>query len=225
MSDDSFIREVNEELRQERARALWGRFGPLLIGFAIILVLATGLYQGYSFWQSKKSARIGDEFLQALQLADAKDFSTAVETLAKVEKTGFGGYPALAKLRAASLEQQQGNNEKALQAYDAIAKDHSIPLILQKIAKVRAAFILVDDGTLADVEQRVKDLATDIDPMRFAAREALGMAEWKSGNNEQAVHYFTQIKQDQSAQSSSTMRAQLMLDLIASSGKSTEGQK
>lgn len=225
MSDDSFIREVNVELRQERARALWGRYGPVLIGLAIVLVIATGLYKGYSFWQTKKSARIGDEFLQALQLADAKDFSAASKTLSNVEKTDFGGYSALAKLRAASLEQEQGNNDKALQDYDAISKDRSIPLILQKIAKVRAAFILVDDGTLEDVEERVKDLATDIDPFRVAAREALGLAEWKSGNNEKAVHYFTQIKQENSSQTSATMRAQLMLDLIASSGKITEGQK
>ena len=28
MSDDSFIREVNEEIRQDQARALWDRYGP-----------------------------------------------------------------------------------------------------------------------------------------------------------------------------------------------------
>ncbi len=29
MTDDSFFREVNEEIRQDQARALWNRFGPV----------------------------------------------------------------------------------------------------------------------------------------------------------------------------------------------------
>ena len=35
MSDDSFIREVNEELRQDQAKALWDRYGPAFIGLAV----------------------------------------------------------------------------------------------------------------------------------------------------------------------------------------------
>ena len=40
MSDDSFIREVNEELRQDQAKALWDRYGPAFIGLALIVVLS-----------------------------------------------------------------------------------------------------------------------------------------------------------------------------------------
>ena len=47
MADDSFIREVNEELRKEQAKAVWNRFGPLMIGIAILVVLATAAYVGY----------------------------------------------------------------------------------------------------------------------------------------------------------------------------------
>ena len=35
MSDDSFIREVNDEMRREQAQKLWDRFGPALLGIAI----------------------------------------------------------------------------------------------------------------------------------------------------------------------------------------------
>jgi len=44
MSDDSFIREVDEELRHDRLKSIWDRFGNLLIGLAVlVLVLATSL--------------------------------------------------------------------------------------------------------------------------------------------------------------------------------------
>ena len=59
MSNESFIREVNEEIRQEKAKALWGNYGPYLILAAVILVLGTGIYQIYDHWQSSKAGRIG----------------------------------------------------------------------------------------------------------------------------------------------------------------------
>jgi hypothetical protein len=47
MSDDSFIREVEEELRSDRLKGFWDRFGPILIGAAILVVVATAGWRGY----------------------------------------------------------------------------------------------------------------------------------------------------------------------------------
>ena len=46
MSDDSFIREVNEELRQDQAKALWDRYGPAFIALAVLVVLGTAAFVG-----------------------------------------------------------------------------------------------------------------------------------------------------------------------------------
>ena len=40
MSDDSFIREVDEELRSEQVQQVWQRYGKLIVGGAIAIVLA-----------------------------------------------------------------------------------------------------------------------------------------------------------------------------------------
>ena len=50
MSDDSFIREVNDEIRREQAQALWDRFGPAILGLAILVVLGTAAFVGYRYW-------------------------------------------------------------------------------------------------------------------------------------------------------------------------------
>ena len=46
MSDDSFIREVNEELRQDQLHNLWKRYGALAIAAAVVVVLAAAAWQG-----------------------------------------------------------------------------------------------------------------------------------------------------------------------------------
>ena len=58
MSDDSFIREVNEEIRQDRAKALWDRYGPAAIVVAVLVVLATAAWVGFDFLHPTATARI-----------------------------------------------------------------------------------------------------------------------------------------------------------------------
>ena len=66
MSDDSFIREVNEELRQDQFKSLWRRFGPIAIGAAVLLVLATAGYVGYERWTSSRANASGDAFFEEM---------------------------------------------------------------------------------------------------------------------------------------------------------------
>jgi len=61
MSDDSFFREVNEELRQDQAKALWDRYGPAFIGLAVLVVLGTAAFVGWQYWTESKANKSGDD--------------------------------------------------------------------------------------------------------------------------------------------------------------------
>ena len=69
MSDDSFFREVNEEMRQDQARALWDRYGPYALALAVLVVLATAGFVAWEYWSTSRANRSGDAFSQALTLA------------------------------------------------------------------------------------------------------------------------------------------------------------
>jgi len=216
--EDSFIREVNEELRRENARALWGRYGPILIGAAIALVLATAAWQGYTYWIEQKAVRIGSQMMKALSLGEKPEqYDLALAELDKVKASGFGAYPTLASFRQATLMAREGNVDAAVQVFDAISNDNSAPEILRNMASLRAAYLLVDTGTLQDVEARVKMLATDTNaPVQLAAREALGLAAWKAQDWQQAKDYFERIVADAAVQDTGFQpRAVQMLALIA----------
>lgn len=218
MSDESFIREVNEEIRQEKAKALWGSYGPYLILAAVLLVLATGVYQIYNHWQTSKAGRIGDTFLVSLDLANEHNFDEALNKLDDVEKSAFGDYSYLSLLRQASIFMEQGDAAKAVAGFDKIADNKDAPEILKKIAKIRAAYILVDTGSFNDVEKRVKDLANDVDPTRIMAREALGLSAYKAGKMDDARYYFQKIVDEHLDGIKATERSRLMLELMQGAG-------
>lgn len=223
MSDNSFIREVNEELRQEKARALWGRYGPILIIGAVLLVLATGAFQIFNYWQDNKAGKIGDMLISTMDLTTNEKIEQALKDLDNVQKSDFGGYPILAQMRKAGILAQTGDAQQAVTLFDEVAANQNTPLIFKKIAKIRAAYILVDTGTYEDVEKRVKDMNTGFDSMRFSAREALGLAAYKAGKVDEAVAYFKQIVDEDNLSVGATARAQTMLEMIYSTGQAVKG--
>ncbi|MGU3574639.1 tetratricopeptide repeat protein [Brucellaceae bacterium C25G] len=223
MADDNFIREVNEELRSEKAKAFWRSFGPLIIGSAVAIVLGTGAYVGYTNWTESKASASGDKFLAALDLASAGKNDEALTAFDDLEKTGYGSYPALAQLRSATVLLQKGDSKGAVNAFDEASQDKAIPAALRDVARLRAAYILVDDGSYDDVAKRVEALSADTNPMRHSAREALGLAAWKAGRNEDAAKLFKQNADDSVAPPNLRQRANTMLDLMRGAGTLSDG--
>jgi len=136
--DDSFIREVNEELRSDQMRLIWKRFGRVLIGAAVLVVLGTIGKVGYDYWRDREASASGDQFLAALTLAREGKNEEALTALTNLEKDGFGSYPVLARMRAASLTAET-DVPGAIAAFSAIAKDTSVPQALRDAARLRAA--------------------------------------------------------------------------------------
>lgn len=218
MSDDSFIREVNEELRQDQARALWDRFGPIAIGIALAVVLATAAWVAWEYWTTNRANASGDRFSQALALASEDKQDEALAALQALEADGYGAYPVLARMRAATVLNAKGDKAGAVAAFDAVAADRSIDEPVRDMARLRAGLILVDSGSYAEVSARVEALAVDTNALRHAARETLGLAAWKEGRGADALVLFEQISADNFAPRNLRERATLMSELIRGSG-------
>ncbi len=218
MSDDSFIREVNEELRQDQLHGLWKQYGALMIAAVVAVVLAAAAWQGYVYWVESRANASGDRFLNALNLANEGKSDEALAELKSLEADGYGAYPVLARMRQATLLMQKGETDAAVKTFDDVAADSSVPEAIRDMARLRAAIILVDTGSYEDVAKRAEPLAADSNALRHSAREALGLAGWKAGHTTDALTLFDQIVADSEAPRNVRQRAQMMAELIRGSG-------
>lgn len=218
MSDDSFIREVNEELRQDQAKALWKRYGPVVIGVAVAVVLATAAWVGYEYWTQSRANASGDRFSAALGLAEQGQTDEALAAFEELESEGFGAYPVLARLRAATVLADKGELDAAVAEFDAVAADGSVPAAIRDMARLRAGYILVDSGSYEDVSARVEVLTADSSDFRHAAREALALSAWREGRSADALSLFEQIVADGAAPRNTRQRSEVMVELIRGSG-------
>lgn len=214
MSD--IFREVDEDLRREQLKRLWDRFGPYVIGVAILIVVVVAGYKLWEYWQTRQAAATGDRFVAALRLADEGKHDEAMAALTAIGNDGSGGYPILAGYRLAAEKAAAGDKAGAVADFDAIAARATTPKLIADLAKLRAAFILSDSASLADLEGRIGTYAATGNPWRNSAREILGLAAWRLNDLTAARKYFDEIAADQDAPQNVKSRAQFMLGLIAS---------
>ncbi|WP_305985050.1 tetratricopeptide repeat protein [Roseibium sp. MMSF_3544] len=223
MSD--IFREVDEDIRQEKYRRLWTRFGGWVIGFAVLIVIGTAGYRGWLYWQETQAQQAGDTYFEAMRLSGERNFDEAAVLYGELEGA-VGGYPALAKLRLATDLASSGQAEQALAEFDALSRDNSLMEALRSVAALRAGYIAVDLEDYAAVADRVERMTADTDPFRAAARELLALSAWKNGDIETAQTWITALEDDPETPVDVSRRTSLLSDVIRAgkSGGATDGE-
>jgi hypothetical protein len=216
MSDNIF-REVDEELRNERLRALWNRYGIFIIAGAVAIVLVVAGNEAYKWWQGSTAARSSDLFQTALDDIAAGDLAAGQEALDTTIAEASGRYPMLARFRAASLMAEQGRTADAIAAYDELAGTVDNPRV-RELALLYASYLLVDDGDVAGVTSRVGGMLFPDHPMRNIAREVLGLANYRAGDLDAAMGLFRSILDDPQTSQQLGTRAAIYLAQLAAEG-------
>ncbi len=219
MSD--IFREVEEDLRHEHYKRLWDKYGSYMLGVAVLIVVATGGYRGWEAWQASQAENAGDRYVAALQSANEGELQSAEQALMALGADAPAGYAVLAKLRAASVKAQSGDAEAALKAFAEIAGDSSVKQSFRNAARIHAGYLLVDNGDLAQIKKQVSDLTETGQAWRHSARELMGLANYKSGDLDEARKWFQQAVDDRQAPANLANRSRLMLALIQGESKTT----
>ena len=222
MSDrgDSFLREVDEAVRQERYKKLWDQYGVYALGLAALIVAGVAAYKGWAYWQERQAQAAGAKFSEALTMLDGADATRAKDVLALLAEEGPPGYRVLARFQRAAAEAKAGDIDKAVADYDALASDSSVDEILRGHATLQAAALRLDKADYAEMERRLKDLAEGNSAWRFSARELLGLSAYRLNDMREAEKQFSALVGDQGTPPNLRERADMMLALIVGTPQS-----
>jgi hypothetical protein len=212
------FREVDEEVRREQLKKLWDRYGNYVVAAAVLLVAAVAAWRAYMWWEAKKAAETGAAFEAATTLAEAGKRGEAEAAFAKIAADGTAGYRHLARMREAA-ELAQSDAKAAIAAYDQITADRAIGPVLQDLAALRAAALLMDTGALAEVQRRLEPLAANDRTFRHTAREFLVLAAWRAGDTTAAKRWFDLIMTDAQTPAATRSRVEMLMALGSGASK------
>lgn len=211
MSD--FIREVDEGVRQDRARDLLARFWPAILAVLVLVLAGVGAWRANDYFATKRAQEVGGRYLDALQLSRDGKTAEALAALDGVLKDATPGYRLLARFRLAAAT---GRTDPAAGAklFDDLGNDASVDPALQSLARLRAAVLLVDSEPYADLKRRLEPLADANSSLRGPARELLAIAALKAGQDQDAGRVLDAIETDPTTPPNLRQRADAMLGLV-----------
>ena len=204
---DTFVREVEENLRRDQARDFARKYGGWLIG-AIILFLAA--VAGWIYWQGRQaeasaaqSERMSEIFAD-IGAGKTRDVGPRLDAIAK---DGGDVVRASALFTAASVSLQQGDRAAALTKYREAQADGDLPQAYRDAALVRATALEFDTLKPEDVIARLQPVTKPGNPWFGSAGELTAMAYLKQGKTLDAGRLFAAVAADAQAPQSLRARA------------------
>jgi len=207
VDNETFYREVDEELRKEQLSSTWQRYGRWIVLGVVLLLVAIG---GFLYWQQQSEAKRGEqaETLTALfedvQRGQVKQAQPKLDQLAK---EGSEGYRAAALLTKADIAVQQGNDAAAIAAFQQIADDQDLPEPYRELALIRRTAIEYDRLAPAAVIERLRPLAVAGSPWFGSAGEMVALAHLKAGRPQEAARLFATLAKDENVPGSIRSRS------------------
>lgn len=211
--------EVDEEVRREQFKKLWDRYSIYFIALMVLIVAAAAGWQGYQYFEAQKAAQAGAAFEKAAELSDQNKHAEAEAAFTELAAKAPSGYRTLARLRAAA-EAGARDPKAAAKLYDDIAADRGVGGEWQDLAKIRAAGLLLDSASYADMQQRLEASATPKSTFRHSAREMLALSAWRNNDATAARKWLDVIAEDGETPPGLRSRAEALQALLPPVAKS-----
>lgn len=196
LAQEALFREVEEDLRQEQLKKLWEKYGLLLIGTAIAIVLTVAGYQGYSAYRTSVEIADSTQYQKGLDALENGNATAADTAFAALLENAGTDYDALSTFRLAAIAVKNGDTDKAVSLLRTLENDNDLLPPLRDVATLKRFYLMLDSLKLDDVSERLDRLAHPESPWRSSALELKGFLYLKEGDIKGAHTIFTSIAED-----------------------------
>ena len=175
--------EVDEGLRQDRAADLWKKWGPFVIGAAVLLVAAVGVWEYVKYSRAQAIEAVAQDYMVAMDSFEDGNFAEAESQFTQIAE-GDGGFATIAGHMAAAAAQSQGDRDAAIQRLQAVSA--GTDNVYSDLAILKSAYMQADELPIGELESLVAPLLTGAGPTDALARELIAAKALADGDIERA---------------------------------------
>jgi hypothetical protein len=193
---DTFVREVDENLRRDRVRDFVRDNAGLLIGGVVLFLAICG---GLIYWHQYRGQRTEQQVEQLAQInvrLDTGNPKAAAQQLGNLTASNSDAVRGTAMFGLASLSLRQGDTKQAIAKYRDIAADTGLPDSFRNLALIRQTSLEFDTMQPQAVIARLQPLAAPGSPWFGSAGEMTAIALAKQGKRDQAGRLFGELARD-----------------------------
>ena len=207
---DAFIREVEADIRHKQISDLWKRYGKLVIGMAVGIVLVVAGRSLYTYIVEGKYNRQAEAYTDALKLpADSQ--SSALDPIIA---SGVDGYEIVASFKKAQLALEKDDKAGAVAVLDNFIKNADVADVYKDMANIQAAIIELDTASTDAIRSRLALILNGDTSFKYLAAELIALSELNSGDNEAAKTSLQSLISNADAPAPVKNRAEQYLSVI-----------
>lgn len=204
---ETFLREVDENLRRDQMRTMARKYAPLLIGGLVLLLAAVG---GWLYWQDRQktaAATDSEHLAQIYTDVGTSKLQTVPQRLDIIAKDGPAAVRASALFTRAAVALQQNDRPTAIAKFHEIAANKDFAQPHRDLGLIRATMLEFDTIKPEEVIARMQPMTKPGNPWFGSAGELTAMAMLKQGKKTEAGRLFAAIAADRQVPDSIRARA------------------
>lgn len=206
-SNDTFLREVDENLRRDQVQDFFKKNGKWIVLAIVLFLGATG---GWIYWEQRQKEQAAEQSEQLHSIfndiAQNKQ-QTVPQRLEKLEQSNRDVVRASAVLTDAALALEKNNRTAAIAKYRELVNDKGLPQLYRDVGTIRLTALEFDTIKPEEVIARLEPMAKAGNPWFGSAGEMTALALLKQGKKAEAGKLFAQIASDNQVPNSIRTRA------------------
>jgi hypothetical protein len=193
---ETFVREVDENLRRDRVRNFFQENKGSLIAAVILFLVASGGIIWFQQHRVQRSEAEVEQLAQVYKDIGVGNTGKVPQQLDDLSHAGSRGVAATALFTRAAFALQQNDTKTATAIYKQIGADSSLPQPYRDAALIRETALEFDQLTPDQVITRMQPLTQAGNPWFGSAGEMTALAMIKQGKKQQAGQLFATIAKD-----------------------------
>ena len=183
----ALIREVDEEVRNEKLKETWNKFKPFVFMLVCLSLFGAVTFEGIRYYRNKVILHDSVEYLAASNLAGSDQNEAALQKFEEIAANDKTGYAYLSLLRTVPLLEKQGKEKEAIDRLYEIKDSRSVPEPLRNAATIALSFRLMDmpQADMKKIAEMIRPLSKGNSSWSIIADDMLQLIEKNIRESEQ----------------------------------------
>ena len=143
--------EVSEELKQDQLIQIWKKYSKLIITLISLIIISLVSYQAYITWNKKKIEAISEQYFQALEELENKNYSESHNLFLKNSQIDISGYGILSLFGLAESNYQNKKIDEMILNYQTIYSNENIDIYYRNLSRILS--VLKDNKSSFDQQK------------------------------------------------------------------------
>ena len=195
---ETFVKEVDENLRRDRINDFFKENGSWLIAGLILFLAACGGLIWYQQYRENRTEAQVEQLAQIYKAIAVGNTSKVPQQLDELSTSGSKAVRASALFTRAAFAVQENDNKLAIATYKKVRDDSSLPDAYRNAALVRETALEFDQLDPQQVIAQLAPIAKAGNPWFGSAGEMTALALIKAGKTKQAGELFATLAKDKS---------------------------